>query len=83
MKTPQLVKIDWQKVFYFSFITETHNHKQRRVVPLNRLRKCITPMKTKKDNLYYNVLRECLAIERGLHKITDIVKKGLQDVTNR
>lgn len=34
-------KIDWKKVFYFSFITETNNHKKRRVISLSKLRKCI------------------------------------------
>jgi len=34
-------RIDWKKVFYFSFITETRNHKRRRVIPLSKLRKCI------------------------------------------
>jgi len=44
-KTPQLVKIDWQKVFYFSFITSTSKHKKRRVIPLNKLRKCLEKQK--------------------------------------
>jgi len=38
-------RIDWNKIFYFSFITETHNHKKRRVIPLKQLRKCMKRIK--------------------------------------
>ena len=47
-QTPQKVEIDWKKVFYFAFITETNNHKKRRVIPLNKLRKCITSISSNK-----------------------------------
>jgi hypothetical protein len=35
------VKINWEKIKYFSFITSTKKHKRRRVVPINKLKKCI------------------------------------------
>ena len=38
-------KIDWKKVFYFAFTTEIPNHKKRRVIPLNKLRKCLEKVK--------------------------------------
>ena len=50
--------LDWNKVKYFSFITSTRQHKKRRVVPMNKLKKCIKEKELKNETICLKMLKK-------------------------